>query len=310
MSNSCDIPQRQNDEPHLGRLAAFSIFYQRAKVVAAVQFTLTVPMAVVSAAVIAVEPKAKVWTTFFAFTVALLDALVLERIQTYFKKLAAKTQELFDCDLLGLDWRTLRVGEKPEIGDVLHAAECFKKKKPGMENLRDWYPPAVEKVPLPLARLICQRTNCWWDSSLRKKYANALVGILILVVVAVFVIALAQGQSVGQMILTVYAPVAPAILWTVREARRQHEAAEALDKMRGHVERVWAAALKGQSNRSELDEAAREIQDSIFDGRTKNPLIFDWINNIVRPRHQVSMNAKADELVAEAVASGACERYS
>src|SRR5437867_298394 len=125
-----------------------------------------------------------------------------------------------------------------------------------MENLRDRYPPAVEKVPLPLARLICQRTNCWWDSSLRKKYANALVGILILVVVAVFVIALAQGQSVGQMILTVYAPVAPAILWTVREARRQHEAAEALDKMRGHVERVWAAALKGQSNRSELDEAA------------------------------------------------------
>ena len=310
MSNSCDIPKLQNAEPHLGRLAAFSIFYQRAKVVAAIQFTLTVPMAVVSAGIIAFEPKAKVWTTFFALTVALMDALILERIQTYFKKLAARTQEQFDCDLFGLDWRTLRVGEKPEVGDVLHAADKFKKKKPGIENLKDWYPPAVEKLPLSLARLICQRTNCWWDSSLRKKYANALLGILVFVVVAVFVIALAGRQSVEQMILTVYAPIAPAILWTVREVRRQHDAAEALDKLRGHVERVWTLALKEQLSRNELDGAAKEIQDSIFDGRTKNPLIFDWINNIVRPRHQVSMNAKAAEMVAEAIASSACERYS
>ncbi len=310
MSNSCDIPKLQNAEPHLGRLAAFSIFYQRAKVVAAIQFTLTVPMAVVSAGIIAFEPKAKVWTTFFALTVALMDALILERIQTYFKKLAARTQEQFDCDLFGLDWRTLRVGEKPEVCDVLHAADKFKKKKPGIENLKDWYPPAVEKLPLSLARLICQRTNCWWDSSLRKKYANALLGILVFVVVAVFVIALAGRQSVEQMILTVYAPIAPAILWTVREVRRQHDAAEALDKLRGHVERVWTLALKEQLSRNELDGAAKEIQDSIFDGRTKNPLIFDWINNIVRPRHQVSMNAKAAEMVAEAIASSACERYS
>ena len=112
------------------------------------------------------------------------------------------------------------------------------------------------------------------------------------------------------MILTVYAPIAPALLWTVREVRRQHDSAEALDKMRAHVERVWATALKGQLSRSDLDNVSREIQDSIFDGRTKNPLIFDWINNIVRPRHQLSMNAKADEMVAEAIASGACERYS
>lgn len=310
MSTTCDISQRQNTEPHLGRLAAFSIFYQRAKVVAAIQFTLTVPMAVVSAGIIAFEPNVKVWTTFFALTVALLDALLLERIQNYFRKLAARTQEQFDCDLFGLDWRSLRVGEKPEIGDVLHAAKHFQKKNPEMGHLKDWYPPAVDKVPLSLARLICQRTNCWWDSSLRKKYANALIAILLLVILTVIVIALAQHQTVEQMILTVYAPIAPAVLWTVREVRRQHDAAEALDKLRSHVERVWASALKGQPTRAELDSAAREIQDSIFDGRSKNPLIFDWINNWVRPSHQVSMNAKADEMVAEAIRSNVCEKYS
>jgi hypothetical protein len=310
MGNRSDIPERQNDVPHLGLLAAFSRFYQRAKLVAAIQFILTVPMAVVSAGVIAAEPKAKLWPTFFALTIALVDVLLLERVQLNFKKLAARTQEQFDCELFGLPWRALRVGEKTEVGDVLHAAERFKEKKPFMENLRDWYPPAVGKLPLPLARLICQRTNCWWDSSLRKQYANALLGILVLVVIAVFVIALARAQSVEQMILTVYAPIAPAILWTVREVSRQRNAAEALDKLRGHVDGVWATAMKGQLGREELEAAAREIQDSIFDGRTKNPLIFDWINNIVRPRHQVSMNAKADEMVAEAIASGTSERYS
>src|SRR5688572_25706018 len=112
MSNGSDIAPRQNSEPHLGRLAAFSIFYRQAKTVAAIQFFLTIPMAVVSAVVIAIQPQAKVWTTFFALTVALVDALILERVQTHFKKLAARTQEQFDCDLFGLEWKTLRVGEK------------------------------------------------------------------------------------------------------------------------------------------------------------------------------------------------------
>lgn len=309
MAVVCKIPDEQNSEKQIGRLAAFSLFYQRAKVVAAIQFTLAVPMAVVSAGIIAYEPKVKVWTTLFALTVALVDALILERIQNYFRKLAARTQEQFDCDLFGLEWRSLRGGEKPEIGDVLHAANRFKKKNSEMSHLKDWYPPAVDKVPLSLARLICQRTNCWWDSSLRKKYANALIAILLLVIVTVIVIALFQHQTVEQMILTVYAPIAPAILWTVREVRRQHDAAEALDKLRSHVERIWASALKGQPTRAELDAAAREIQDSLFDGRSKNPLIFDWINNLVRPSHQISMNAKADEMIAETIRSSVCEKY-
>ena len=50
---------------------------------------------------------------FRAVRRALVDALILERIQNYFRKaLAARTQEQFDCDLFGLEWRSLRVGEE------------------------------------------------------------------------------------------------------------------------------------------------------------------------------------------------------
>lgn len=310
MTDHCDIPKLQNTEPHLGRLAAFSILYQRAKVVAAIQFALSVPAAVVSACIIAIEPSAKPWTTFFILSVALLDALVLERIQNHFRKLAARTQEQFDSELFGLEWRSLQVGEKPEVGDVLQAAECFKRRNPGMGYLKDWYPPVIGKVPQILARLVCQRTNCWWDSSLRKKYANALIAILVLVVSTVFIIALIEKESVESMILSVYAPIAPAVIWTLREVRRQHEAAFALDKLRNNVEQVWNSALRGQITPAKLDLATREIQACIFDGRSRNPLIFDWINRLVRKGHQISMNAKAEEMISEAIQSGVGTEFS
>lgn len=304
----CDIPEKQNTEPHLSRLAACSTFYQRAKLVLAVQFAVTVPAAFVFSFAIFAQPKAKLWTTFGSLTVALLDALVLERIQDHYRKLAAKTQELFDCELLRMEWPALRAGARPDTEDIVHAAAHYRKKRPRAEKLVDWYPKAVASIPLPLARLICQRTNCWWDSSLRKKYANVLIGILIVTLVGVFSISLAQGHSLEQMILTVYVPVAPAVLWTIRESCKQREAAESLDKLRDHIDSVWSDALKGNLQSHALEDESRQIQDIIFDGRSKNPLIFDWINNLVRPRHQISMNAKAEELIHEATESGVGER--
>lgn len=301
----CDVPMRQNSEPHISRLAAYSTFYQRAKRTLAIQFALTVPSALVSSLVILVLPNAKVWTASYALSAALLDALLFERIQAHYRGIAARTQELFDCDLLRMEWPSPRAGAKPDTEDIVHAAAHYRRKHPQMEELIDWYPTAVERLPLPLARLICQRTNCWWDSSLRKKYANILLGILILVVIAVFGISLTQKHTVEQMILTVYAPIAPAVLWTAREFRRQRDAAESLDKLRGHIDLVWDKAIGGRLIGHALDDKSREIQDMIFDGRSKNPLVFDWINRLVRPSHQIRMNAKAQEMVEEALASEA-----
>src|SRR6266568_4670832 len=91
MAAMCKIPDEQNSDKQIGRLGAFSIFYQRAKIVLGIQFILTVPAAIVTSVIILVSPEVKVWTTFYSITVALMDALVLERIQSHFRKLAART---------------------------------------------------------------------------------------------------------------------------------------------------------------------------------------------------------------------------
>jgi len=51
-----------------------------------------------------------------------------------------------------------------------------------------------------------------------------------------------------------------------------------------------------------LMDASVEFQSQIFDRRSRHPLIFNWINRLVRDKQQVSMNDKAKELVAEAKA--------
>lgn len=299
MPQGCDINKRQNSERLLDLLAAGSFFYRRAKFFLGLQFALTVPAAVVLAIIILKVPEAKGWTTFYALSIALLDTLVLDKVQSHYKRLGARTQELFDSELLELEWNMFRAGTRPDSEDLLQAASKFKKRSE-MDRLRDWYPPAVRELPLPLARLVCQRANTWWDASLRKKYAIALIAILVLSIASVFMVSLLAGHTVEEMVLSVYAPIAPAVLWSFREIGRQHKAAKALDQLRVNVEQLWSTSLSGNLDRANLDIKSRQIQDSIFDGRVGNPLIFDWINRLVRPTQQVSMHAKAGELVAEA----------
>ena len=64
------------------------------------------------------------------------------------------------------------------------AAEKFRRKNTTAKH-RDWYPPEVGRLPLPLARLICQRAAVWWDMSQRRKYAGLACLIVAVMVVGV-----------------------------------------------------------------------------------------------------------------------------
>ena len=296
-----DIPERQNAEPQLKLLAAASRIYGRAKLLMAVQFTLTVPAALASALLMAWQPTWKVWLTFFSITVTLVDALCLTRALSRFKKRGALVQQMFDCAVMEMPWQPLRCGSRVDSEDILTDAQDHLAATKRPKELLDWYPPSVKALPLSLARLICQRASFWWDLRQRDRVRGALTTILSVLVVAVFLIALACGDTVQQMILTVYVPLAPAVMWILREIIAQRDAIQADERGLAAVEALWKQAMEKRLDDTEALKQSLLVQDALFDNRSRSPLVFNWIYHLLRKRKQQQMEFKADELVKEAL---------
>lgn len=284
----------QNSKSSIELLRASSHFYGQAKAILASQFLLTVPGAVVLSLLLAARPELKVWGVLYSMLVALADSLWLDRWQSTLRVRGAKAQEAFDAALFGFVWRTWQVGDRLTHEEIVSASRRFK----GSENqLKDWYPPSLDGVPLPLRALVCQRINAWWDSELRRRVAGWLIGALLCATIAVLIVSIASAQQTDRIILTVIAPLFPAINWSIREALRQFDAARKLDATKQALITSWDSAVK----RGTID-ATRigEFQAAIYDGRSRHPLIFDWIHRRFRPEGQLTMQEMADRLVLEA----------
>jgi hypothetical protein len=297
----CDIPEKQNSERSLKHIAAWSHLYGHAKFIAGWQLFLSVPCALAFSLIALRWPEAKVVTTPFSLLFGWVDLLCLDRIQNDRKRIAAKMQEQFDCELFGLPWNEIRCSAAPETEVLNEAAEKFscKNKKP---NHRDWYPTVVARLPLPLSRLICQRAAVWWDMSQRRKYAGWLIALVAILVVGVIVISFTADQRVRDMVLSVYVPIAPAVVWAVRECIRQMDAVSSLEKLKEQIEGAFSEAISGKRNLAGLSQFSRNIQDMIFDGRARNPLFFNFIYNRLRSEHELRMHEKAKEMVEAALA--------
>lgn len=159
------IPEKQNADRFRNYLAASSRLYGQAKRLAGLQFVLTVPVPITLSVLAILFPEQKVWAALYGILISIFDVALFDKLQKDWKKDAAKVQEAFDCELLEMEWRDFKVGDKPTPESVLIAARKFLRKPERIQNLRDWYAPVVGQLPLPLARIVCQRANIMWDSN-------------------------------------------------------------------------------------------------------------------------------------------------
>lgn len=294
------IISRQDSARSLELLAAASTFYTRGKRTLAGQMALTIGMAVLLSFLAIHFPDFKVAATFISVTVVWLDVLFIDRIQAQFRKCGAKAQESFDCELFDLPWNDLRAGEKLEPEAIQQAAVAFTAKRTDTK-LRGWYPASVEVLPLPLARLLCQRACFWWETTQRRQYGRALLVAVVAALVLIGGWGVYRALSFGELILSVYAPLAPAIIWCIREFWRQSDAADALVKGRGFVDKIWIRAISGDLDAEQLARVSRQIQDSLFDSRSRNPLIFNWIYERLRSANEIAMNEAATRMGEDAL---------
>lgn len=170
-----------------------------------------------------------------------------------------------------------------------------------MPTLRDWYPVEFGQLPLHVARIACQRTNCWWDGKQRRHYGVVVLSAIVVVLMLVLAAALFASVSYRDLVVVVLLPLAPMIVTGTRQYREHTQTAERCDKLKEHANSIWAQALSGASA-GRLKKACRELQDEIYEGRKRSPPVFDWMFRRLRNRYEGQMSFGAGELVAEATA--------
>lgn len=293
------IPQEQNTERQRQRLAAQRQLYSTAKSVFAWQVFVSGPTAVLLAFAAILWPSIKVYSALLGIILVFADVLWVTPWIKRLRTMAAKIQELFDCDALVLPWADIKVGKRPDPELIKEQAEKYNLWANKMPTLSNWYDIEVGKLPLYIARIACQRSNCWWDAQQRRRYAFWILVSISVLFLSVLGLALKDGLTIENFLLKVIAPLAPALIIGIRQYKEQMEAAELSNSLKDHAEKLWTDALSGKKE-SEISTRSRELQNEIYDSRRRSPLVFDIIFRKLRSDYETQMNYGIAELVLQA----------
>lgn len=291
------IPDRQNEPEFLRLLRARSETYRQAVQLQIVQLVVTVLIPVLSAVIGLLVPTVRPFVATIAIAVTLLDIAALDRAMKRRLKTAALISEKFDCALLDIPWNRFVAGKPPEP-ETISAAD--RRWPNGDEKLLDWYPVAIGKAPLHLARIVCQRTNLWYDATLRERYSNVLLIGAVVIVLALVAAGLAANLLFTDFVVTILAPSAPLLSWALRDAYKQRDAADAQKIARAEAEALWELVTAGGCDDGECARRSREFQNTIFQRRVSNPLLFPLIYKRLRPGMEIDMNIGAEALLRQA----------
>lgn len=109
------------------------------------------------------------------------------------------------------------------------------------------------------------------------------------------IIGFRQGSSLEQLTLAVLAPIAPMLLWGIREFQKHGEAAQISDRLREKTTAVWEAALQKQLSPDDLSLFSRQLQGEIYNRPVTAPMIFSWVYQLLRSSGEEQMDVAASE---------------
>jgi hypothetical protein len=285
------IYQRQQEEYFVRMLAAQRQLYSDEKRWTAIWAVVATAVAILGTGVFALQNTFTPYLTILFILVAVVELIAIPWIQKK-RQLAAQIQEKFDCELLELPRdETLPGPPGPEV--IMAAAKRYLKKPPTeqeMKGIRAWYTEQIKGLPLHTARIVCQKENLWWDSEQRRAYAHLLVGILVLLTVLLLILAIALNWTVVQffsgpvlLFLPIYVAVAQNALAHLRAAKR-------LDELKEFSERLLQDARAPEPDITALTQGSRQLQTQIFEHRSSNPPVLDWIYRRYQPQMEDHAN--------------------
>lgn len=297
MSNS--IPADQNADECFRLLEARQELWHRAEGWQKLQLVLVVLVPIIGAVFAMLLPDQRLHISLGAVGIALLDAVWIDRSYRAAIKKAAKASEHFDTKLLELPWNRLAAGPPLPAEELREATKAWRKR--GSERvLKDWYPVRVGDAPMPLARVLCQRTNLFYDSALRRSYSRSVFIALASIGVGILAFGLLREASINSLLLAFLLPISPLAIFSLRDSLRQIDAAAVNDQIKVEAEKVVERVIQGQCSPEECFQSSRELQAAIFVSRASNPLIIPGYYDWQRPRLEEQMKDGAEEWLSRA----------
>ena len=105
------------------------------------------------------------------------------------------------------------------------------------------------------------------------------------------------------LVVYIIVPLAPTLVWSIREANQQKAAADISRCLQGRLTKLFEQTVKGDLMGSEAKLQSREIQNKIFLYRSAYPPVPDWIYRWSKQVSEEAMKEAASEIVTR-ISSG------
>lgn len=292
------IIKEQDSDASIRYLAAQKQLYINGKSTFAFQVIIAVPIPILISIITPLLSNFKqhfIWIFVLYSILATFLEFYCEDRAMKLKKMAASIQEKFDTNVLLIDWNKTLLPSKPEDGLILRYYNKYIKKRK-VEKLYGWYSNEVLQVNTNIATLLCQRTNCIYDFTLRKRYANTILLIAASTFLILLIVAGQNEVTVPSFISNVLFPSLPVFVLAYKQITCNKEAIKNLEELKNLIENeIENIKLSDNIDRHLI----RQIQDKIFLKRINSPLLPEWAYDFLRQNLEDEMHFSMKETVKE-----------
>ena len=286
-----NIVKRENQSVNIDRLDAQRHLYSKVKTYTYLVVILCVLNPVLLAIAKVVFSKMDVLvkiTVVYSFVIVFFKPL-LNNCISKLQALAARIQQLFDCDVFELAWNEPLCGTKPAPEEVFKA-----RTNKGIEEFRNWYKEAVVLLDRLPGIIVCQRTNVFYDRNLRNIYGKAVNVMFCIAFLLVFFIGFFQNPHLWDFFLKVIVPLSPIVSWMIDFKKQNKLSLSALKRLDSLVNKALDKLYHGE----QIDEqVVAQIQNYIFLHRKSSYPVPDFIYAIRRKSSEAATHYSVDEIV-------------
>lgn len=291
-----EIVEKQNSLEMLICLAAQRQLYSTAKALFLWQLILSTVLVIVLS-IFNLYINISWILAAYGFFIAIIDIIFVSPQIKKQKEKAAKIQEIFDTTVLNITWNDLLIGNKPSNEEIYRYSEKYKKKYLNFESLKNWYSHSVSEINSNAAKIICQRSSCVYDYSIRESFSNAVLVVLLITLLLLLGVGFIKGLTLQNFFLLIAFPFLPAIMLLIKTIKENNLSRETLDNVKKTAESIWNKILLGEE--IDINRKSRAFQDKIYLNRGNSPLIFDWYYYKKRNQLEKEMKFSVDQLVRE-----------